>query len=357
MSEPPLPSWTSSPDLPRAHGAPLGEGRLRVEPEDFRVTERLGFNPDGEGDHLLLWVRKTSANTEWVARRLAAVAGVPVSTVGYAGLKDRHAITEQWFSIPKPREGLPDWTPLGDQGIEVLETHPHRRKLKRGALAGNRFRIQARDCPVGVEDLETRLAAIRARGVPNYFGEQRFGHADGNLRQAHALLTGAARRVVRHQRGLWLSAARSQIFNELLAERVRRDDWDRPQPGEALQLAGSHSFFVANTIDDTLVARCGQRDLHPTGPLWGAGDPPTGPGVRALEVSIAQGFAPWLERLAGLGLEQERRALRLPVDDLVGELDGTGLRLEFSLPSGAYATAVLREIITWPLGDAVSIGD
>ncbi|ADC61354.1 tRNA pseudouridine(13) synthase TruD [Allochromatium vinosum] len=347
MSDSTLPRWTTFNDLPRAHGEPLGSGQLRVEPEDFQVTEVLGFEPDGEGDHCLLWVRKTGANTEWVARRLAATAGVPLSTVGYAGLKDRWAVTEQWFSLPRPRAGEPepDWGPLAEQGIEVLEVHPHRRKLKRGSLSGNRFRIRLRDCRLDPAALDARLESIRARGVPNYFGEQRFGHDDGNLHRAHALLTGAARRVPRHQRGLWLSAARSQIFNELLAERVRRGDWDRLQPGDCPQLAGRHSFFLAETLDETLHERVARFDLHPTGPLWGRGELPSRLDVQGLEHTVAAGLDPWPERLAGQGLEQERRSLRLMVADLTADLADGCLRLEFGLSSGAYATSVLREIV------------
>lgn len=347
MSDSTLPRWTTFSDLPRAHGEPLGSGRLRVEPEDFRVTEVLGFNPDGEGDHRLLWVRKTGANTEWVARRLAATAGVSVSTVGYAGLKDRWAVTEQWFSLPRPHTGKPepDWRPLAEQGIEVLEVHAHRRKLRRGALSGNRFRIRLRDCRLDQTALDARLESILARGVPNYFGEQRFGHADGNLHRAHALLTGVVKRVPPHQRGLQLSAARSQIFNELLAERVRRGDWDRLQPGDCPQLDGSHSFFLAEVIDETLHERAVRFDLHPTGPLWGRGEPPSRHAVQSLELEVAAGFAPWPERLAEQGLEQERRSLRLTIENLKHEqIDGC-LTLEFELSSGAYATSVLREII------------
>jgi tRNA pseudouridine13 synthase len=309
------------------------------------VEEQLGFAPDGEGDHLLLRVRKTDANTEWAARRLARFAGVPVSTVGYAGLKDRHAVTLQWFSIPRPRDGVHDWSALKDEGIEVLESHPHRRKLKRGALTGNRFGILVRDVESAASGLEERVAMIRSRGVPNYFGEQRFGRSESNLARAHALFAGTAGRVPRHQSGLWLSAARSQIFNEVLAERVGRDDWDQPVDGDCLQLAGSNSFFTAETIDEALKARCKEMDIHPTGPLWGKGDVPSRGLVRRLEQGVAERFPTWCEGLAAFGLVQERRALRLPLADLTADRVDDGLMFRFSLPAGSYATTVLRELI------------
>lgn len=342
-----LPNWTTCRDLPRAHGIPLAHGRLRSQPADFQVEEQLGFAPDGDGDHLLLWVRKTGANTEWTARRLAALAGAPVSTVGYAGLKDRHAITSQWFSVPRPRDGLPDWSALTADGIEVLETHPHRRKLRRGVLVGNRFQILIRDLDrtLSAADLTARLDAIRTQGVPNYFGEQRFGHADGNLVRAQALFAGTAGRVPRHQRGLWLSAARSQIFNEVLAERVRRGDWNQPQPGDCLQLDGSNSHFSVDHIDTLLRERGERFDLHPTGPLWGAGMPLTRDSMRVLEEQIAARFTGWAEGLATFGLEQERRALRLPARDLTAHFTDDGLELAFELSAGAYATVLLRELV------------
>jgi tRNA pseudouridine13 synthase len=341
-----LPSWTPFDALPRAHGAPLARGRLRARPEDFLVEEQLGFAPDGEGDHLLLRVRKTGANTEWAARRLARIAAVPVSTVGYAGLKDRHAVTVQWFSIPRSRDVMPDWSILVEEGIDVLESCPHRRKLKRGALAGNRFGILVRDLePEMMPGLDERLAMIRARGVPNYFGEQRFGHDYSNLVRAHALFAGTAGRVRRHQSGLWLSAARSQIFNEVLAERVRRGDWDRPLEGDCLQLAGSNSYFLAETIDASTRARCEGMDVHPTGPLWGKGELPSHGSIRQLEDAAGMPFADWCEGLAVFGLAQERRSLRLPVADLDAQRVGGGLLLTFSLSAGAYATTLLRELV------------
>lgn len=344
---PDLPVWTSFHELPRAHGEPLGTGRLRATPADFQVEEQLGFAPDDEGDHLLLWIRKTGANTEWAARRLAALVGVPASEVGFAGLKDRHAITWQWFSLPRPRDTEPDWPALAADGIEVLEVRRHRRKLRRGTLAGNRFRLLVRDWSPSDAALDARLAAIRARGLPNYFGDQRFGHTDGNLLGANELFAGRARRVDRHRRGLWLSAARSQLFNQVLAERVRRGDWDAPLVGDRLQLDGCHSHFAADEVDDTIRARCAGMDLHPTGPLAGAGEPLVRAEVGALEARVLEDFPGWLAGLAAHGLRQERRALRLPVRELDAVRREDGVELRFALPAGSYATVVLRELIDW----------
>jgi tRNA pseudouridine13 synthase len=327
---------------------------LRVDPADFRVEEDLGFQPDGEGDHRLLWVRKTNVNTEWVARQLAELAGVRPADVGFAGLKDRRAVASQWFSVPATRDRQPDWSSV-PEGIEVLDVVAHRRKLRRGALRGNRFGILIRDLAPRsglpsesrTELVERRLAEIRRLGVPNYFGEQRFGHGGANLLRADALLRGTVRPPRRHQLGLWLSAARSELFNRVLARRVSQERWSRPLPGDCLNLDGSHSYFRAETIDEDLIERCEGLDLHPTGPLWGRGDLPTGGEVRALEEAVVASLPGWGEGLARFGLSQERRALRLRVRDLDWTLVPPGIELTFALRAGAYATAVLRELIVW----------
>jgi tRNA pseudouridine13 synthase len=154
----------------RAYGAPIGRGVLRAAPEDFLVEEQLGFSPAGSGQHVLLKVRKRGANTQWVARELARACGCRVPDVGYAGLKDRHAVALQWFTVPQSRMAPEGWTEVRGQGFEVLEAHAHTRKLPRGALEGNRFDIRIRGMEVSDEVLSARLVDIAARGVPNYFG-------------------------------------------------------------------------------------------------------------------------------------------------------------------------------------------
>jgi len=347
MSGGPAP-WRSFSDLPRAQGEPPVSGRLRERDEDFQVSEEIGFEPEGEGEHCLLLVRKRGANTEWVARQLAVHAGVPAGAVGYAGLKDRHALTTQWFSVHLPGRPEPDWGALPLPGVEILAAHRHRRKLQRGALRANRFRIHVRGLAGDRHALGERLQRVRLRGVPNYFGPQRFGREDGNLLAAGALFAGELRRVDRHRRGLWLSAARSQLFNEVLALRVARGDWDQALAGDRLQLRGSRSHFAVPAVDQGLRERVLAFDLDPTGPLWGAGAALVSGEVADLEASVAERFPQWVAGLAAAGLRQERRPLRLAVDGLRAEpVDADDLLLGFALPAGAYATAVLRELVDW----------
>lgn len=336
----------SSADLPYAFGGPSGTGRLRVEPEDFIVRELSICEPDGAGEHVWLWVRKRNANTDWVARQLARFAGVTPRDVSYAGLKDRHAVTEQWFSLQLPGKTDPDWTTARIEGVEILHAARHSRKLKRGALRGNAFELRVRALTGERAVLEERLRAIAARGMPNYFGEQRFGRDGGNLAAATAMLRGEGPRLDRHVRGLYLSAARSFLFNQVLAARVRDGSWERALPGDALQLDGRRAWFIAETSDPDVETRVRQLDVHPTGPLWGRGVLETRDAARALEGFCLAPFGDWCVGLERAGLEQDRRALRVRVQDLTWTWDGSeDLRLCFALPAGSYATALLRELI------------
>lgn len=332
--------------LAYAYGRPALRGRLRVSPEDFSVTELPCVEPTGEGEHVWLWVRKRNANTPWVAEQLAAFAGIHPRQVSYAGLKDRRAETEQWFSVQLPGRAMPDWAAIGADSFTVLRHARHSRKLRRGALRGNAFRICIRDLHADPVALERRLQLVAEDGVPNYFGEQRFGRDGGNLRTADRLFRNPARRLSRNKRSLALSAVRSFLFNRVLSERVAAGNWNQPVPGDALQLQGSHSFFVATVIDTDLQARVQTGDVHPTGPLHGRGESPVQGESLALETRVLTTYPDWLQGLEAAGLKQDRRALRLPVTGLGWQHAAADvLELEFSLPAGAYATSVLRELL------------
>ena len=332
--------------LPHAWGGPAGQARLRVEPEDFQVTEIPVCLPDGQGEHLWLRVRKRDSNTEWVAKQLARWAGVGPAQVSYAGLKDRHAVTEQWFSIHLPGQADPDLALLTSDEFHIEEAARHSRKLKRGALKGNRFVLRLHDWQGDRELLEQRLHRIASGGVPNYFGEQRFGHEGGNLEQARRLFSGELKKCPRHQRGLYLSAARSWLFNHIVSLRVADSTWNQALPGDFLQLDGRHAGFVAEADDGELAARLDTLDVHPTGPLWGRGRAQTGEPRTEWEAEQLAPYSDWCEGLERAGLEQERRALRVRVEDLRWEWEGTeSLCLAFSLGAGSYATMVVREVM------------
>jgi tRNA pseudouridine13 synthase len=328
---------------PRAHGAPAARAALRAQPEDFEVEEDPGFAPSGSGQHLLLKVRKRNANTLWVARQLAAAAGCRAGDVGYAGLKDRQSVAVQWFSVPRPRAPV-SWAEVRTAEFEVLESHAHARKLPRGALAGNRFsvRLRAADGDGGrlAAALGPRLAVVGQRGVPNYFGPQRFGREGANLAAAQAP-TGLGR----EQRGFALSAARALVFNTVLAARVTEGSWERLLPGDLAILDGRGSIFAVPAPDVSLLGRCAQLEIHPTGPLWGAGDPATAGAVLALEQRLGRELAPYCAECARAGMRQERRSLRLAVRGLGCEPESDAVVVRFHLARGSFATAVLRELV------------
>jgi tRNA pseudouridine13 synthase len=335
---------------PYAHGAPLRQAQVRLEPEDFLVEEELGFAPAGSGAHVLVKVRKVNANTQWVARELARLARCRPAEVGYAGLKDRRAVALQWFSLPRPRTPL-DWCAVRTPDFAVLEAHPHTRKLPRGALSGNRFAIRVR-APEGgaalAAALAPRLMAIARRGVPNYFGPQRFGRGGGNL----AISAQALRGLRPHERGFALSAARSVVFNAVLAERVAAGSWEQLLPGDLANLEGRGSFFAADMPDATLTARCEQLQIHPTGPLWGQGPPETRGAIAELEAQVAARFAEQCAACEAAGMRQERRSLRLAVHELRAVEEPAALVLHFRLGRGSFATAVLRELIEYAAENA-----
>ncbi|MEN5118348.1 tRNA pseudouridine(13) synthase TruD [Luteimonas sp. TWI662] len=345
----------STPALPRAHGQAALSATIRQDAEDFRVDELDAFAPSGSGEHLLLTIEKRGMNTAFVARLLAQWAGVDERAVGYAGLKDRHALTTQRFTVQLPGREDPDIAALeamgegAGQGLRVLATSRHARKLPRGALAGNRFALTLRDVAGDRATIESRLRAIAAEGVPNYFGEQRFGHGGGNVDKALAFFAAPRRRLGREQRALLLSSARSALFNQVLAARVTAGTWATGCEGEVWMLDGSRSLFGPEPWSEALAVRAAAHDIHPTGPLWGRGETRAVGAAREIEMAaLADARARALrEGLERAGLSQERRATRLLPGTLAWAWQGEAvLQLAFALPPGCYATAVLAELGT-----------
>ncbi len=332
---------------PTAWGSgPLATGTLRASPEDFNVEEILGFEASGAGPHALLTVRKRGANTEWVARELARAAGCKPFEVGFVGLKDRHAVTTQAFTVPRGKRAAEEFVGMAGEGYEVLGAAAHQKKLPRGALQGNRFRITVRDLHCDAGELRERIAALAAGGVPNYFGPQRFGRDAGNLADVlRAAARGGSPGRGRGDQGFVLSAARSLVFNAVLAERIGRGDWNRLLPGDVANLDGRGSVFAVPGSDAELERRCVALEIHPTAPLAGDGDSLAAGEVLALEEAIAARFPEALQVVHAARMKSERRALRMRVAGLTHEYGDGVLSIGFSLPSGSFATAVLREII------------
>lgn len=331
--------------LPRAHGDPVLVADMRSSPEDFLVEELDAFEASGSGEHLLLTIEKRGMNTAFAARRIAQWAGISEVGIGHAGLKDRHAVTRQRISVHLPKKVAPDLAALQSDDLRVLAHAWHAKKLPRGALAGNRFVLTLRQVRGQREAIEGRLQEIAAHGVPNYFGEQRFGRSGGNVEAALAMFAG--RRMRRDQRTHLLSAARSQLFNQVLAARVEAGHWNRALDGEVWILDGNRSVFGPEPFNEDLARRLAEFDIHPSGPLWGGGATRTTEAAAELETTTladTQSLA-LREGLEVAGLKQERRATRLRPGDMAWEwLDPSTLQLDFALPPGTYATTVLAEL-------------
>lgn len=332
--------------FPLAFAEPLGQAQLKSIPQDFVVEETLAYPLSGQGEHLYLYLRKTNANTDWVCKQLARQLGVAARDIGYAGLKDRHGVTSQWFSLPGKNVSPDKLQALQIEGVELCEVSAHERKLRKGAIKHNRFLITLRDVRLDPMRLQQRLSLIGQHGVPNYFDEQRFGRQRGNLQ---AVLQMFERRIrpSRFQRGLYLSSARSWLFNLILAQRVSQDSWQTAMNGDVFWLQGTKRFFVPEQLDEEIEQRLRQGDIHPTGALWGAGRLQSQADVARLETAIADAWPALAQGLVDAKLSQDRRPLRVIPLDLRHDYDSAQqmLQLSFALPSGSYATAVLRELV------------
>jgi tRNA pseudouridine13 synthase len=337
MSSIELPEW------PYAFGGPSASGNIKTQVDDFIVEEMLSFTPEGSGEHAFLYIEKCGENTEYIARLLARHAGVRQRDVSFAGLKDRHGRTRQWFSVWLPGKQDPDWQVLHSENLQFLKIVRHARKLKRGVLAGNQFRLIIRDWQSDNTRCTEQLQTIKQHGFPNYFAEQRFGHHGQNLTKALAMFQGAS--VKREQRSLYLSAARSFLFNLILAERVTAQTWRQAIAGDVFKLNKTNSLFRTDSTDMGLAARLTSGDIHPTGVLWGKGDSGVTSVCLALEEPIIAAYPLLTEGLLKAGLEIDRRALRVIPENLAWEFHDNSLHLEFHLPAGSYATALLREIV------------
>lgn len=307
-------------------------GIFKSCPEDFVVDEILDWDFKGQGEHIFLQIEKTNANTAWVAKQLAKFYGVPPRDVSYSGLKDRHAVTTQYFSVRLP--GVkPDSYNLPEHDEYRVVAHVlHDKKLKRGNHKHNDFTIRLRNVEGDNGLIEQRLSFIREKGCPNLFDSQRFGHDNNNLQRLTAWINGDIELRKRDEKSIVLSALRSSVFNRQLGERVKNNSWQQVLSGDTVILDGSNSHFVAEAIDDEITQRAAVKDIHPAGVLVGADSE----------------FAEQSETLTTLmrreHVKVSYRSLRLNVQNLSWQREGTDYIIKMRLPSGAYASGVIRQL-------------
>lgn len=340
---------------------PIHSAYFKQFPQDFVVTEIMDFadNLSGAGEHLWLYIKKTGINTQFLIKQLAECMGVPIKDIGYSGLKDRHAVTYQWLSIRLPKTSDSKFienyinTNTGEQeNIVIIRQHWHNKKLMRGTHSANTFEILLRSVVGNQAIIDECLSVLQKTGIPNFFGEQRFGHQDNNLEKAQdfaqkILKQKSIKRKLNEQQSFLISVMRSFIFNQILEKRVADNTWNKAIVGDVFNLNGTGSVFVAD-IDDEINKRIKMGDIHPTAPLFGVAGKVGAMGQalaieqEVLNEPMCQLFG---QALLKQGISAMRRPLRVMVDGLVWEWRDDGLLLRFGLPSGAFATSLLGWLV------------
>lgn len=339
-----------------ALGRPEHTARIKQHLDDFVVAETLGFEPSGDGEHLMLLVEKSGQSTREAARKISRILAIDERDVGYSGMKDRRARTRQWYSarVAQLNEGIS--ARFEEAGLKILRVERNYRKLRIGSHKSNQFRLLLRNFSGCARDFERRLQLVESSGAPNYFGSQRYGREESNLPEALAMLRqpeeqGRAKHLLRETRSILFSAARAYVFNQLLSRRIRCDHWSTYVEGDVLSLDKTKRFFTvsANSWNQDLVDRLESLDIHPTGLLPGkqrSNYRYVTRGIAAdMERSVCEEFSEIVNGLVRWGVEEGRRPLRVRIERLGWHwLDSETLELSFSLPTGAYATSMLREV-------------
>lgn len=321
--------------------------RLAESPDDFRVEELPLYPPSGEGTHTFVFVEKRERTTEEVVRVLAREAGVAPRDVGYAGRKDRRAVTRQWLSVPglAPERALT----IDADGVRVLEATPHGHKLRTGQLRGNRFELVVRELSAEqVEAAASSLAALVAQGMPNRFGPQRFGREGDNAVRGRELLAGAPLGRDRRRARFWLSALQAEVFNAWMDERPRH--LDAIAEGEVAWVHASGAAFVVEDVAEA-AARAGAFEISAAGPLFGTRLlEAQGEAGRAETALFARLGIPWPVRPPrGVRLRGARRPIRVrPEQSSAEPAAADAVRLRFDLPSGSYATVLVAALFAAP---------
>lgn len=319
---------------------------FRATPEDFEVEEIAAYPATGTGEHAFAFIEKRGLTTRDAVRALCERVGADPDAAGWAGLKDRHAVTRQWISI---FGASPDALLRADlEGIRVLEATLHPQKLRTGHLRANRFRIRLRRFErARIEELRWLLSELEQHGLPNYYGEQRFGRDGNNAERALRWVRGEARAPrAGFQRKLQMSALQSQIFNRCVAQRVQSSTLGKIYPGDLVKKHESGGLFVAPDVEGTQ-ARADAWEISPTGPIFGAkmrwpeGD------ARAREEALFADSGLTLDRLIKWKrvAPGTRRFVRVPVVNLQLTVSDNTVELDFTLPAGSYATILVREIL------------
>ena len=326
-------------DLQHLYGLPKSFAKIKMKPCDFKVYENLKYSFAGVGEHYVYKVRKTGENTQFVANELARFANTNPKNIGFAGLKDRHAVTEQWFSIyvPKNREFSLDKFQKSYTNIQIIEKNKHNKKIKKGDVSYNTFNIKIRNIS-NLDDVVKKINFVKTSGFPNYFGPQRFGKDNANIQSALEL---NQRRVSKNLKSIYLSAIRSYFFNEILSERIHRNIHRTELDGDFYLKAKDFedNQFMLDYLQDTQ-----DKSFFLTGSLLGDNRPEKINDIGLLENGIISKNRDLFNIIKCNRMQLSQRLLIIKPMNLSYYIDLDSICIKFDLPSGVYATSLMREL-------------
>lgn len=329
------------------YGRPTISGLFKSQATDFIVTENLGFEPSGEGEHLFLWIEKSMLTTHELIEHVARDFSVKARDVGYSGLKDKLAITKQWLSLYLPGQ-MNSLTLPEISKYKIISHAWHHKKLRPGTHRSNQFEAIIRGVKTLPDTSYQQLELIQNQGMANYFGQQRFGQKDDNVARALHAFTNArrARKLSRSKKSMYLSSLRSFLFNSILSRRIGLEYWDKPMPGDVFMLCGSQSIFY-EPLSNVLLERIKKFDLSSTVSLYGSGKQLLQDDALALESKVVTEYESIKNCLIQQSSKLQMRATRVAVQGLSVDHDvgAETLHVKAGLPRGSYFTSLLAHFV------------
>jgi tRNA pseudouridine13 synthase len=329
------------------YGEALQTGVIKSQPEDFRVIENLGFEPCGEGEHLFLHIEKENLTTLDLIEQIAREFGVKPRDIGYSGLKDKLAVTQQWLSVHLPGQMNSVEIPSSSH-YKLLQHSWHNKKIRSGSHRSNSFEVMVRNVDQLSSQTQQQIDDVKAFGMANYFGEQRFGARQDNVERAIHTFTNErrTRKLSRTKRGLYISALRSFLFNQILSKRIEQNNWHQPLLGDVYMLSGSHSLF-SDDIDDNILDRFQQQDISSAASLYGVGSSMLAETALALETEVFNQYSEIVECLDVQKVKLQMRTTRVTVQafNVVHDPEAQSLKVSATLPSGCFFTTLLKHFI------------
>ncbi|MFT5548349.1 MAG: tRNA pseudouridine13 synthase [Gammaproteobacteria bacterium] len=339
--------WEEVKALKYPYGEPHQVGVIKSQADDFRVSENLGFEACGEGEHLFLHIEKTNLTTPDLIEQVAREFSVKARDIGYSGLKDKIAVTQQWLSVHLPGQMNSVEIPSSSH-YTLLQHGWHNKKIRSGSHRSNSFEVIVRGVAELSNQTQQQIDDVKISGMANYFGEQRFGAQQDNVERAIHTFTNErrTRKLSRTKRSLYISSLRSFLFNQILSQRLEQNHWHQPLQGDVYMLSGSHSLF-SDAIDDSILERYQQQDISSAASLFGDGISMLSENALAIENAVYQQYPKIVECLVAQKVKLQMRTTRATVEgfNVAHDFDSQSLKVTATLPSGCFFTTLLKHFI------------